>query len=41
MESTMSKKRKNNFKNIEELENIYDKKNETKKQGNSSDKDSI
>jgi len=41
MESTMSKKRKNNFKNIEELENIYDEKNETKNPGNSSDKDSI
>ena len=30
MESTISKKRKNNYKNIEELENIYDKKSESK-----------
>jgi hypothetical protein len=30
MESTMSKKRKNNYKNIGELENIYDSKSESK-----------
>jgi hypothetical protein len=30
MESTMSKKRKNNYKNIEELENIYDTKSKNK-----------
>ncbi len=31
MESTMSKKRKNNYKNIEQLENIYDTKPKTNK----------
>jgi hypothetical protein len=36
MENTMSKKRKNNYKNIEELENIYDTNNKPKKSTSSS-----
>jgi hypothetical protein len=39
MESTMSKKRKNNYKNIAELENIYDTKPDTKSSNDSSNKD--
>lgn len=39
MERTMSKKRKNNYKNIEELENIYDSKPDSKKPEDSYDKD--
>lgn len=38
MKTTMAKKRKNNYKNIEELENIYDSKSESKKTTDSSDK---